>query len=606
MAGHPVDQRVDPETTTRSTATVGLGRRRAGNAAMRTRRRILARRGDTGFLGARFRRAAVDRRLKPLKRLGRRLAGGTTRRLGCDEIGRVVVVTDCGGRMRARLRLGMNRRMAGLLRRAAGAGGAIDRHLLLFRADVAEQVVLVARDIVAIERPLFLGLRLILLRGLGGLRGGRVVVALRGGFILPGVGRDPGFRDRVGHPATRHRNFGLPRLRVDAGGNHGHAQRPAHLGFQRGADDDVGVRVDLFADPVRGLVQLEQGDVGAAGDVDQHTLRTVQADFVQQRVGDGLLGRLDCTVLARRLARAHHGLAHLVHHRANIGEVEVDEAWLDHQVGHALDALIEHVVGHREGFGECGLFVRQPEQVLVGNDDESIHNLLKGLDTLFRLAHPLCALELEGFRDDANGQHAKLARGLRDDRGSTRSGAAAHPRGDEAHMRAGKVVDDLFQRFLGSGGTDSGARACAKTLGHLHADLDAVGRLRLLQRLRVGVRHDELDPLQLLVDHVVDGIAARAPHAEYGDPGREFFLFGHDEVECHALSACLCPGLRRSAACSPESTDHASRGHQKNARPSDIWAKNHRLLPDFGRITRSGGYQFSRNHFMARRKDRDG
>src|SRR5437868_4791908 len=75
--------------------------------------------------------------------------------------------------------------------------------------------------------------------------------------------------------------------------------------------------------------------------------------------------------------RAHHRLAHLAHHRADVGEVEVDEAWHDHQVGDPADALLEHLVGHFERFLEGRFRVGEAEQVLVGDDDQRIDVLLE-------------------------------------------------------------------------------------------------------------------------------------------------------------------------------------------------------------------------------------
>ena len=94
--------------------------------------------------------------------------------------------------------------------------------------------------------------------------------------------------------------------------------------------------------------------------------------LVEQRIGDRRLGRLDGAPLAGGLAGAHHRLAHLAHHRADVGEVEIDQAFLDHQVGDAGDARIEHLVGHREGVGEGGLLVGDAEEVLVGDDDQRV------------------------------------------------------------------------------------------------------------------------------------------------------------------------------------------------------------------------------------------
>jgi hypothetical protein len=42
-------------------------------------------------------------------------------------------------------------------------------------------------------------------------------------------------------------------------------------------------------------------------------------------------------LVAGGFAGPHHRLAHLAHDGADIGEVEIDEAFLDHQVGDAGD-----------------------------------------------------------------------------------------------------------------------------------------------------------------------------------------------------------------------------------------------------------------------------
>src|SRR5260370_659045 len=86
--------------------------------------------------------------------------------------------------------------------------------------------------------------------------------------------------------------------------------------------------------------------------------------------------------LALGLAGAHHRLAHLAHHRADVGEVEVDETRHDHQVGDAAHAHVQHVVGHLEGVGEGRLLVGDLEQVLVGNDDQRVDHLLQFQDAL--------------------------------------------------------------------------------------------------------------------------------------------------------------------------------------------------------------------------------
>ena len=73
------------------------------------------------------------------------------------------------------------------------------------------------------------------------------------------------------------------------------------------------------------LVDLEQAEVGAAGDREQHAVGAVDAGL-EQRAGDRHLGRGDRAVLAAGRADAHQRRAGVGHHRLHVGEVEVDQA----------------------------------------------------------------------------------------------------------------------------------------------------------------------------------------------------------------------------------------------------------------------------------------
>ena len=132
-----------------------------------------------------------------------------------------------------------------------------------------------------------------------------------------------------------------------------------------------------------------------------------------------------------------------------------------------------------------------------------------------------------------DGQNPKLTRGLRDDRRGAGAGAATHPGGDKAHMRARQVVDDLFDALFGGGGPDGRLGACPQTFGHLDPKLDAALRPRLAQRLRIGVGDDEIHAIELFFDHVVDGVAASTADTEYGNPGFQILMTGHGKIQCH-------------------------------------------------------------------------
>ena len=98
----------------------------------------------------------------------------------------------------------------------------------------------------------------------------------------------------------------------------------------------------------RRLVDLEQAEARAAGDVEQDALGARDVDL-EQRAGDRLAGGLRGAVLAARAADAHERGAGVLHDRAHVGEVEVDEAGHRDQVADALDALAQHVVDDAEG-----------------------------------------------------------------------------------------------------------------------------------------------------------------------------------------------------------------------------------------------------------------
>ena len=88
-------------------------------------------------------------------------------------------------------------------------------------------------------------------------------------------------------------------------------------------------------------------------------------------------------------------------------------------------------------------------------------------------------------------------------------------------------------RFLGARAADIRLGARAQAFGGAGAQLDAALGLGLGQGLGVGVGDDEVDAFQAGLDHVVDGIAAGAAHAQHGDAGTQFLGLGEFEVDRH-------------------------------------------------------------------------
>jgi hypothetical protein len=240
-----------------------------------------------------------------------------------------------------------------------------------------------------------------------------------------------------------------------------------------------------------------------------------------------------------RLAGAHHRLAHLGHDRADVGEVEVDQARQDHQVGDRPNARVQHLVGHAEGFGEGRALVGDAEQVLVRNDDQGVDVALQLTDAGVGQTHAVTAFEVEGLGDHADGQDAALTGALGDDRGGAGAGAAAHAGGDEDHVSAVEVLADLREALFSGAHAHFGVRAGAQALGDLHAELDAAVRLGELQLLGVGVGHHELNPLEARLDHVVHGVAASAADAEHHDTRLQFGRTRRGKRNCHGTLVVL-------------------------------------------------------------------
>ncbi len=227
------------------------------------------------------------------------------------------------------------------------------------------------------------------------------------------------------------------------------------------------------------------------------------------------------------------------HHRTDVGEVEVDQAGLDHKVGHAAHAAIQHLVGHVEGVREGRLLIGDAEQILVRDDDQRIDKLLKLLDAGFGDPHAMQALEVEGLRHHAHGQDALLAGGGSNHRCRPGARPAAHAGGDEHHVGALKLTNDLVQRLLGSPAADIGTRSCAQSRSQVRAQLDPPLAERLRECLGIGIGDDEIDAFQVLLDHVVDGIAAGAADAHDGNLGLQLErCVRHGEVQGHRILRC--------------------------------------------------------------------
>ena len=129
------------------------------------------------------------------------------------------------------------------------------------------------------------------------------------------------------------------------------------------------------------------------------------------------------------------------------------------------------------------------------------------------------ALEAERLGDDADRQRADLAGEARDHRRRAGAGAAARAGGDEDHVGALQQALDLVLLLERRAVADLRVGAGAEAARHAAADVEVTSARRLLQRLKVGVDGDELDPGMPGLDHPVDGVDAGAADADDADHG---------------------------------------------------------------------------------------
>ena len=211
----------------------------------------------------------------------------------------------------------------------------------------------------------------------------------------------------------------------------------------------------------------------------------------------------------QRVARAGHD-------RAHVGEVEVDQSRQRDQVRDALDALAQDVVGDAERLDHRGVALEHGEQTVVGDDDQRVDLVGERGDSGLGLRATPRALELERAGDDPDRQRAELTGDLGDDRSGAGAGPAARARRDEDHVRASQQRLDAVVLLARRLAAEIRVRARAETAGHRVADVQGLMGRGLLQRLQVGVDRDEVDALDLGLDHAVDGVDAGAADADHG------------------------------------------------------------------------------------------
>jgi len=331
----------------------------------------------------------------------------------------------------------------------------------------------------------------------------------------------------------------------ESGSDDGDLDGVSHVLVDHGAEQDVGVVVGRLVDDGGGVGDLVQGQVETAGDVDQHAAGAVYGGVLEQGAGnrrDGCLGGAALTALG---GGSHDRHAHPRHHGAYVGEIEVDEAGHQDQVGNALHALVQHHVGHREGLHQRRVAGHRRQQAVVGNRDQRVDGVLQFQQALVGLLGAAAALESERAGDHGDGERAELGCQPRNHRCGAGGGAAAEAAGDEHHVGALEHVDDLFGAFQRCLAADLGVGAGSQATRQAGPELQLLGCIVDLQGLQVGVCGDEVDALQPCLHHPADGVAAAAADPHDLDVGAAQHRLGELAERGRGHRRCVGLGARR-------------------------------------------------------------
>ena len=213
-------------------------------------------------------------------------------------------------------------------------------------------------------------------------------------------------------------------------------------------------------------------------------------------------------------------LAGVPHRRADVGEVEVDQARERDQLGDALHALAQDVVGDLEGLDHRRVLREDREELLVRHHDQRVDLGREGVHPVVRLRGAARALEAERLGDDADRERADVAREASDDRSGSGTRASAGAGGHEDHVGALEEALDLVLLLERGAVAELGVRARAQAAAGAGAQMHGHVGQRLLERLKVGVDRHELDAGDAGLDHAVDRVHAGAADADHADHGR--------------------------------------------------------------------------------------
>ena len=308
-------------------------------------------------------------------------------------------------------------------------------------------------------------------------------------------------------------------MSVQAGRDEGHQDVLAARLAEARAKDDIRIGVGRGTDFVGREADFAKLKIGRSGDVEQQVPGAIDGRL-EKRAGDCLARGVGRAVFAAASPQADERRPGILHHRPDVGEVDIDQPGRGEQIDDPLDRLDEHAVDDAEGVQHRCVFQDDLAEAVVGNDDQRIHLRSQFLGCILRDPLTLGPFERERLRNDTD-RERPLRLGLRrNERCGAGAGSAPEAGRDEQEVRSRHRCCDDVRAVLGRPATDVRVASGSEAPGDRVTDPDPRPGEGVPEGLGVGVASDEVDVQHLFVDHPVDRVAAGAAHADDADGSR--------------------------------------------------------------------------------------
>jgi hypothetical protein len=211
-------------------------------------------------------------------------------------------------------------------------------------------------------------------------------------------------------------------------------------------------------------------------------------------------------------------------------EIQVDQAMDRDQIRNAFGRMEQDLIGPAEGFLKGHGPVGDGQEPLIGDDDERVDDFPQLLQPLFGPLHALLSFEVKGLGHHGDGQRPDFPGHGRDDRCSAGPRPSTQTGRNEHHVGPHQQFPDPVFVFQGRALAEFGVGARAQSPGQFGPQLDPNGRRTSGQGLRIGVRRDEFNVAQPLLDHRVHGVASASSdthHLQIRPGATALFEFDH-------------------------------------------------------------------------------